>query len=63
MDRLVDQNYAAQINSNQNISIIPLRTLVQWSLYKYKCLWDVGGKGQDLSLQEEVLHTYTLRLG
>ena len=36
--------------------------LVQWSLYKYKYLWGMGGKGQDLSLQEGVLHTYTLKL-
>ena len=21
--------------------------LVQWLLYKYKCLWGVGGKGRD----------------
>ena len=37
--------------------------LVQWSLYKYKCLWSVGGKGRGSSLQEGALHTYTLRLG
>ena len=36
--------------------------LVQWSLHKYKCLWGVGGKGQNSSLQEGVLQTYTLRL-
>ena len=24
--------------------------LVQWLLYKYKCLWGVGGKGQGSSL-------------
>jgi len=23
-------------------------SLVRWSLYKYKCLWDVGGKGWSL---------------
>ena len=33
--------------------------LVQWSLYKYKCLWGVEGKGQDSSLQKGVSHTYT----
>ena len=37
--------------------------LVRWSLHKYKCLWDVGSKGQGSSLQEGVSHTYTLRLG
>ena len=40
--------------------------LVQWSLYKYKCLWDMGAKDRGLSLflsfQEEASHTYTLRL-
>ena len=36
--------------------------LVWWSLYKYKCLWGVGGKGQSSSLQEGVSHIYTLRL-
>ena len=29
---------------------------------KYKCLWGVGDKSRDLSLQEGVSHTYTLRL-
>ena len=28
--------------------------LMRWSLYKYKCLWVVGGKSRDSSLQEEV---------
>ena len=44
--------------------------LVRWSLHKYKCLWGVGGKGQDSggkgrgsSLQEGGSHTFTLRLG
>ena len=37
-------------------------SLVRWSLYKYKYLWGVGGKGQDLSSQEGVSYTYTLRL-
>ena len=36
--------------------------LVQWSLHKYKCLWGVGNMGRGSSLQEEVSHTYTLRL-
>ena len=36
--------------------------LVWWSLHKYKCLWDVGDKNRNLSLQEEASHTYTLRL-
>ena len=34
--------------------------LVRWSLHKYK--YSVRGKGQGLSLQEGVSHTYTLRL-
>ena len=33
------------------------------TLHKYKCLWGVGGKGQNSSLQEGTLHTFTLRLG
>ena len=37
--------------------------LVWWWLHKYKCLWGVGGKGRDLSIQEGGSHTYTLRLG
>ena len=36
--------------------------LVRWSLYKYRCLWGVGGKGWGSTLQERVWHTYTLRL-
>ena len=38
------------------------KLLVQWSLYKYKCLWSVKGKGQGLSFHERASHTYTLRL-
>ena len=31
--------------------------------HKYKCLWGVGeGKCRDLSHQERVSHTYTLKL-
>ena len=37
--------------------------LVQWLLRKYKYLWDVRYKGQDSSLREKTLHTYTLKLG
>ena len=37
--------------------------LVQWSLYKYKCLWGVGGKGRGSSIQERVSDTYAPRLG
>ena len=36
---------------------------MRWLLHKYKCLWSVGRKGQDLSLQEGASHTYTLKLG
>ena len=36
--------------------------LVRWSLHKYKCLWNVEGKGRGSSLQEGASHTYTLRL-
>ena len=36
--------------------------LMRWSLYKCKCLWDVGGKGRDSSFQEGVSYTYTLRV-
>ena len=32
-------------------------SLVRWSLHKYKCLWSVGGKGRDSSLQERASHT------
>ena len=32
------------------------------SLYKCKCLWGMNGKGRDSSFQEEVLHTYTLKV-
>ena len=46
-----------------NIIINHRTSLVRWSLHKYKCSWGVGGKGWSLSLQEEVSHTYTLRLG
>ena len=31
--------------------------------YKYKCLWNVGGKSRGSNIQKEVLHIYTLRLG
>ena len=37
--------------------------LVRWSLYKYKCLWGVGGKGRGSNLQERASHIYTFRLG
>ena len=37
--------------------------LVQWSLYKYKCLWDARGKGRCSNLQGGASYTYTLRLG
>ena len=36
--------------------------LVRWSLHKYKCLWGVGSKGRDSSIQEKTSHTYTLKL-
>ena len=39
-----------------------LALLVQWTLYKYKCLWGVGIKGRDSSLQKRVSHVYVLRL-
>ena len=35
----------------------------QTLLHKYKCLWSVKGKSQGSSIQERILHTYTLRLG
>ena len=35
--------------------------LIRWSLYKYKCLWGIGGKGWSSSLQGRTSHTYTLR--
>ena len=38
-------------------------TSVWWSLYKYKCIWGVEGKGRGLSFRERVSQTYTLRLG
>ena len=31
--------------------------LIQWSLYKYKCLWGAEDKSRGSSLQEEV-HTH-----
>ena len=45
------------------LKLFQITLLVRWSLHKYKCLWGVGGKGQDSSFQEGVSHTYTLRLG
>ena len=47
----------------RDISIYHHVPLVRWSLYKYKCLWSVGGKGWGSSPEEGVSHTYTLRLG
>ena len=38
-------------------------SLVWWSFHRYKCLWDVEGKGRGSSLQKGASHTYTLRLG
>ena len=32
-------------------------SLVRWSLYKYKCLWSVGGKGRGSSFRRK-LHTH-----
>lgn len=29
----------------------------------YKWLWSVGDKSRDLSVQDEVLHAYTFKLG
>ena len=37
-------------------------TFLVWSLHKYKCLWDVGGKDRGLSFQELASHIHTLRL-
>ena len=37
--------------------------LVWWSLHEYKCLWGIGDKDWDSSLQGGDSHTYTLRLG
>ena len=31
--------------------------LVRWSLYKYKCLWGVGGKGRVQGFKKK-LHTH-----
>ena len=31
---------------------------MQWSFYKYKYLWGVGGYDWGSSIQERVLHTY-----
>ena len=39
-----------------------IKIFLKWSLHKYKCLCGVGGKGWGSNLQEEVSHTYTLRL-
>ena len=36
--------------------------LVQWSLYKYKCLQDMRDKDRSSTLQKEASHTYTLSL-
>ena len=44
---------------NKNIT----KLLVRWSLYKYKYLWGVRGKGRGSNLQEGASHTYILRLG
>ena len=52
------------LDLNEVYEIIYYYTLlVRWSLYKYKCLWSVGGKGRGSSLQEGVSHIYILRLG
>ena len=47
------------------IIIINHASLVRWSLYKYKCFWNVegGGKNRGSSLQEGVSHIYTIKLG
>jgi len=38
--------------------------LVWWSLYKYKCLWGVGGQGLEFkSPRGSFTRIYTLRLG
>ena len=50
------------INNATTIWLIEFgKNLVWWSLYKYKCLWGVRGKGWDLSLQEGTSHSYILR--
>ena len=36
---------------------------LMYKKHKYKCLWDVGGKGQSSNFQKEASHIYTLRLG
>ena len=43
--------------------MILIPSLAHWSLYKYKCLWSIGGTNQDSSLEKGVSHTYILRLG
>ena len=45
---------------NKNNRLIP--NYIDY-FYKYKYLWDVGGKSWGSSLQEGVSHIYTLRLG
>ena len=49
--------------NDKEIIIDNCTPLVRWSLYKYKCLWSIGGKGRGSSLQKRASHTYTLRLG
>ena len=55
-------NKVRQIDGKINLEIVSPCILVWWSLYKYKCLWGVGGKDKGLSPQERVSHIYTFRL-
>ena len=41
----------------QLIWLHPCALLVWWQLYKYKCLWDVGGK-VGIQVSRRKLHTY-----
>ena len=61
-DVIVYDLYCTTIITIGNCKIRTRIPLVRWSLYKYKCLQGVGGKGRSSSLQEGASHTYTLRL-
>ena len=37
--------------------------MIKLFAYKYKCLWNVGGKGRGSNVQKRILYIYTLRLG
>ena len=50
------------VTSNYKIYVDYCVPLVQWSLHKYKCLWDVRGKDQGSNLQEGASYVYTIRL-